>query len=375
MSGGGDALVFADATRYARERAPFPLSAGEVLKATCGVWTDDEVVAFSLRAYTARQAEREVEHVQDTVGGTVVTRSHVLRPRMPRKTLQSLREAAGELSAVLGDGIDDIVVELDGDLYVMTLARDSGHGELSLTGRLVRAGAGYTRSGAVDTDAEFKLPVEGVRLRVFLRSPVRRRVVTYAFGGYLARKPGEVESVLRATALALNSVLGLAAFRLLSGLDRVAVPPAAGGAPVRSREPAGPVPFTVPVRLLTADGAPAARGRVAGAVDLEQLDPVTGGLRIRLGEGDPFEWDPAVAGPLRFETYAGALAEAVSGMIHSALGADAMREIACDIVLGDLGDVAVAGLRTAVAGLPPLTATPARAESSPGRPPEGHLPL
>ncbi|MFG2085278.1 MULTISPECIES: hypothetical protein [unclassified Spirillospora] len=83
-------------------------------------------------------------------------------------------------------------------------------------------------------------------------------------------------------------------------------------------------------------------------------------MRVRLRERDPLEWNPAVTGSVRFETYARVLNEAVTGMIHSALGAGAMREIAYDIALGDLGTVAVAGLRAATTGLPGLTATPGR---------------
>ena len=43
-----DVPVFVDATKYVRQDAPYPLSAKKALKATCGVRTDNEVLAFSL---------------------------------------------------------------------------------------------------------------------------------------------------------------------------------------------------------------------------------------------------------------------------------------------------------------------------------------
>ncbi|MGI5323807.1 hypothetical protein [Actinomadura nitritigenes] len=363
---GDDVPLFVDATRYARERTPYPLSAKRALKATCAVRTDDEVVAFSLRDYTARQAEREVEHVEDTVGTTTVTRSNVLRPRMPRATLRELAEAARAFSAVLGD---ELIVELEGDLYVLAVA-DRGDGAgLDLVGRLAATlGGGHARTGAADTDAEFKIPTSGVRLRVFLRSPVRRRLVAYAFSGYLARRPGELETLTRATALALNSAHDLAAFRLLSGLGRFEAPPAPGqeAAPGPS---AGPVAFSVPVRLATGDGTPAARGDVVAEIDMDRLDPVTGGLLVHLR--DELTWNPAVVGSVRFESYRQVLREAIGGLIDASFGAGAVRDIAYDIMLGDVDRVAVAGLRAATAGLPVLEATPARAEVRPRRPETG----
>ncbi|MEU6037490.1 hypothetical protein ABZ801_18985 [Actinomadura sp. NPDC047616] len=367
---GDDVPVFVDATRYVRQAIPYPLSAKKALKATCGVRTDEEVVAFSLRDYTARQAEREVEHIESGFGGQTTTQN-VLRPRMPRRTLHELSETARALSAVLGD---DVIAELDGELYVLTLTRAHNEGSLSLAGKLTRTEDGYARSEITDTDAEFALPVAGLRLRVFMRSPVRERVIAYGFGGYLARKPGEPETVTRATALALNRVLDLATFRMLSGLDHVEVPPPPGGiATPRPREAADRVTFTVPVLLFTDDGTPAARGHLAGEIDLDHVHPVTGGLRIHLGGGDGLEWNPAVAGSVRFETYERVLIETIAGMMHSSLGPAAMRDIAYDIMLGDLGRVHVAGLRAAAGGLPGLAAMPDRAEPRP-RQPEGARP-
>ncbi|MDL4772978.1 hypothetical protein [Actinomadura xylanilytica] len=366
---GDDAPMFVDATRYAREGVPYPLSAKRALKATCAVWTDDEVVAFSLRDYTAAQADREVEHLEHTVGTTTVTRSNVLRPRMPRTTLYELTEAARALSASLGD---DVIVELDGDLYVLALTHRHDGAGLALVGRLAgTAGGGRARVGLADTEAEFKIPTSGVRLRVFLRSPVRRRVIAYAFSGYLAREPGELETLTRATALALNSAHELAVFRMLSGLDRFAVRPESGHFATAPSPSAGSAVFSVPVQLSSDDGTPAAEGDVVAEIDLERLDPVTGGLLIHLR--DELTWNPAVVGSVRFETYRQVLDEAIGGLVDGSFGAEAVRDIAYDIALGDIGHAAVAGLRAATAGLPGLEATPARAEVRP-RPPEAVRP-
>ncbi|GAA2404249.1 hypothetical protein GCM10010191_09950 [Actinomadura vinacea] len=356
--------VFVDATRYVRQGTPYPLSAKKALKATCAVWTDNEVVAFSLRHYTAKQAEREVEHVESSIGTSTVNSRNVLRPRMPRKTLHDLNETARTLSAVIGD---DVIVEMDGELYVLALTRATGMNELKLVGRLAEGEGegGYVRSEVGDADGEFELPIQGLRLRVFLRSPVRERVIAYAFGGYLTRKPGETETVTRATALTLHSLLGLATFRMLSGLDGIEVPARSGGTAIRRRKEAGRIAFTVPVLLFTDDGTPAARGHVGGEVDLDQLDPVTGGLRVYLDEGDRLEWNPAVADVVRYSTYERVLTETLAGVIGSSLGADAVRDIAYDIALGDLGQAAVASLRDATANLPGLAATPAEAEVRP----------
>ncbi|CNF47624.1 Uncharacterised protein [Mycobacterium tuberculosis] len=355
---GDDVPLFVDATRYARKRMPYPLSTKRALKATCAVRTDDEVVAFSLRDYTARQAEREVEHVEGTVGTTTVTRSTVLRPRIPRAALRDLAESARAFSGVLGD---ELIVELEGDLYVLALTDRRDGAGLNLVGRMAETvSGGYARTGAADTDAEFKIPAWGIRLRVFLRSPVRRRIVAYAFSGYLARRPGELETLTRATALALNSAHDLAAFRLLTGLGRLDARPAPGhfGAPANSS--AGSVSFSVPIRLATGDGTPAAQGDVVAEIDLDRLDPVTGRLLIHLHDG--LTWNPAVFGTVRFESYRRVLGEAIGGLIEASLGAEAVRDIAYDIMLGDVDRVAVAGLRAATAGLPALEATPTWAE-------------
>ncbi|MBE1532874.1 hypothetical protein [Actinomadura algeriensis] len=356
---GDDVPEFVDATRYVRDGTPYPLSAGDTLKATCGVRTDDEVVAFSLRRYTARQAEREIERLEKTVGGVTVTRSNVLWPRLPRRTLYELSESARELAAVLGE--DDVVVELDGELYVLALTREHCEGVLALTSGLARTDEGYARSETGGGDPEFALPASGLRLRVFLRSPVRRRVIAYEFAGGPAREPGAVETVTRATALALNSGFDLAPFRMLAGLDRIEVPLAPWDAAARPRPAAEPVSFAVPVVLLTAEGSRAARGHVVCDIDLERLNPATGGLGLRLREGNRLEWDPAVAGPARFETYRRALTEAVDEVVGSTLGPDTVRGIACDILVGDVGLDTVAGLRAATARLPVLAATPREA--------------
>ncbi|TDC42486.1 hypothetical protein E1281_36125 [Actinomadura sp. KC345] len=353
-----DVPVFVDATRYARQDLPYPLSAKKSLKATCGVRTDNEVVAFSLRNYTGKQAEREVEHVETTVGERVTTQNQ-LRTRMPRRTLHGLNETARALSAVLAD---EVITELDGDLYVLTLARTGNEGELTLAGKLARTESGYVRSEISDADTEFELPVAGVRLRIFLRSPVRQRIIAYGFSGYLTRKPGEMETVTRATALAINSVLGLATFRMLSGLDHVEVPRAPRGPAARPRPAAERVTFTVPGLLFTEDGTPAGRGEIAAEIDLDHVDPVTGGLQLHVSTGDGMEWNPAVADSVRFEDYERVLSDTIGAMLHSVVGADVVRDLAYDIMLGDLGQEGIARLRAATADLPGLVAKPSLAE-------------
>lgn len=353
-----DVPVFVDATRYARQDIPYPLSAKKALKATCGVRTDNEVVAFSLRNYTGKQAEREVEHVETTVGERVTTQN-LLRPRMPRRTLIGLSETARALSVVLGD---EVITELDDELYVLSLARSGAEGELALTGKLTRTESGYVRSEIADADTEFELPVTGVRLRIFLRSPVRDRIIAYGFSGYLTRKPGEMETVRRATALAINSILGLATFRMLSGLEHIEVPRAPRGPAVRQRTAAERVTFTFPVLLFTEDGTPAARGHVAGEIDLDGVDPVSGGLQTHLGTDHKLEWNPAVAETATLADYEKILTETIGSVIHSLVGAETVRDLAYDIMLGDLGAEGIARLRGAITELPLLAAKPSQAE-------------
>jgi hypothetical protein len=362
-----DVPVFVDATRYVRQDLPYPLSAKKALKATCGVRTDNEVLAFSLRNYTGKQAEREVEHVETTAGGRV-TAQNQLRLRMPRRTLHGLNETARALSVVLGD---EVITELDGDLYLLTLTRAGNEGTLALAGKLTRSEGGFVRSELSEADTEFELPVAGVRLRIFLRSPVRDRIIAYGFSGYLTRKPGEMETVTRATALAINSILGLATFRMLSQLDHVDVPAVPRGNAVRQRKPAERVTFPVPVLLFTDDGTPAARGHVAAEIDLDQVDPVTGGLQLHVTAGDRLEWNPAVADAVKFESYERVLTETIGAMLHSAVGADTVRDLAYDIMLGDLQAEGIARLRTATTDLPGLAAKPHQAEVRSAQPATG----
>lgn len=352
-----DVPMFVDVTKFVRQDHPYPLSAKKSLKATCGVRTDDEVVAFSLRIYTSKQAEKEVENLASEDDGPAAARN-VLRPRMPRKTLHTLRDSARALSVILGE---DIVVRLDDALYVLALDRSGGRGTLRPVARLAEADGGYTRSN-LDDDVEFELPVTGVRLHIFLRSPVRERILAYAFSGYLTRKPGEFETVTRATALALNSVLGLATFRMLSGLEHVHVPPLSPAAAIRRRPPEEQVTFSVPVLLFTEDGVPAARGHIAVEMDLDHLEPVTGEPRFHLAPGDDLEWNPAVAGTVEFADYERVLGETVATMVQSALGKETVRDVAYDIMLSDLSPERVAALRASTTGLPGLAAKPGTAE-------------
>lgn len=354
-----DVPVFVDATRQARREIPYKLSAKRALKATCAVWTDNEVVAFSLRSYTARQVEKEIDNVETVVDGRTDARN-ILRPRMPRKTLHELNDTARTVAPVLDK---NVIVELDGELYDLELARTGDTADLRLAARLTRTENGFVRTGVPDdTDVEFELPIAGVRLRAFLRSPVRDRILAYAFGGYLTRKPGETESVVRATALAINSLIGLATFRMLSGLHHVAVPPRPAGGTVRQRPPEERVLFTLPILLFTEDETAAARGLVAAEIDLDHVDPVTGGLRIHLIEDEKLEWNPAVAGTVNFGAYEQVLAETTAAMVHSSLGEDAVRNIAYDIMLSDITPEVVTRLRAATTGLPGLVAKPGQAE-------------
>jgi hypothetical protein len=357
-----DVPLFVDATKYVRQNLPFPLSAKKSLKATCGVRTDDEVVAFSLRNYTARQAEKEIEHVASGGDGKAAARN-LLVTRMPRKTLHSLNESARSLAVVLGD---EVIAELDGELYVLTLSRTGVEDRLSLTAKLSRVEDRYVWTAVEEPDVWFELPVTGVRLRVFLRSPVRDRILAYGFAGYLTRKPGEAETVTRATAMALNSVLGLATFRMLSALAHVDVPPLPSTPWVRT--PAERVGFTVPVLLFTEEGALAARGHVAAEIDLDRLDPVTGALQFHLAEGADMEWNPAVAGMVAFPAYERVLTDTIAAVVQRLLGPETVNDMAYDIMLSDLSEEAVAGLRAATTDLPGLTATPRSAEIRPVQP-------
>jgi hypothetical protein len=361
-----DVPAFVDATEYAARGFPYPLGAETALTSTCAVWTDDQAVAFSLRDYTAEEAGRAVERVETRIGGATVTTHDVLRPAIPREGLQGLHRTAGALSAVIGD---DVIAELDGELFVLALVRTRGRGDLKLVGRLLRDDDdGFTRTGAVDDDAVLTVPSHGVRLRLFLRSPVRPRLIAYEYSGHLAPEAEEKETVTRVSALALRELLGLAPFRMLSGLDHVEVQPPPGGAATRRRDPAGRVRFDVALSLFTGDGTPAAGGHAAGEIDLDQGDPATGGLRVCLKDDGRLEWNPAVMGSVRFATYERLLADAVTCLIRDSLGADAVRDITYDIMLGELGQVTIAGLRAATAVLPGLTADPARAKVLPRSP-------
>lgn len=216
-----EAPVFVDATRSVHLDVPYVLTSKRSLKATCAVRTDDEVVAFSLRNYTGRQAEREVENIETTEADTVSS-TNLLKPRMPRKTLYDLNDLARALAGLLGD---NLIAEVNDQLFVLSLARgENGEGVLRLTAKLAATKNGYERHEVEGDDAEFELPIVGVRLRIFARSPVRERLLAYAYHGYLTRRPGELETVTRAIALALNSLLGLATFKMLFGLDRLHVP-------------------------------------------------------------------------------------------------------------------------------------------------------
>lgn len=289
---------FFPATDYINRPMPFqsPL-------ATCSMRSfDNGVVAFSLLMVTKRTAQRLSE----------------MPIRIPVGPLTRLMWRSGELGELSSD---QLYVERMGGPerpYRLALHRDDNNvGRVEL---LDGEDAGL-----------FELGRGAEKIALYTASPRLPRKLAVGFIGHLG-KPGATDSVERAAARAINSLLGVGEFHGLVNIETMNVPPpptAGFAAPVRIDED---VSFEVPVFLYTSpqDTNPAS-GTVLVSVDLEQANINTDPPRMLLKAVNP-QGDVAET----FEEYRRTFEDAVQDALMRVLGADDYDNVCYEITLGEI---------------------------------------
>lgn len=322
--GPDDSLTFVNVSDHIGKPLPFRKP-----KATLAMQVTDEGVFFSLLHITAKSASRVAD-----------------KPiSLPRGGFAKALRKLGTLGEI---GPDECVVEHEGTVSRFGIERD---------------GAGLVR--LIWGDLENDEPVVNIdgratQMSITLWSAAAGRAVSVSFIGHVG-KPGTADTLLRAASMALYSMSGLPEFRILTGIDVVDVPPPANryAATVASRRSAGRAAYGLPVWLFTEAslGEPVAHGTVEVEIDLENANPTTNRLLIKLYP------DETLAE--LFDTYRTTMDGAVMEMLRARLGDDDIATITYDIVLGSVTVGTVERLVDAIKSLEGLDLTETRARPHP----------
>jgi hypothetical protein len=366
-AGDGKAAFF-DATEHVGKVMPFSKP-----QATCAMRVSEGVVAFSLlhmtkktaqtlgakpveipRGPLARLERRGVQFPDLDLGDIVVEiTERIFKPREESTEAVDPAKAEGGLSDLFG-GTDATASDLSGlfdepaaapkrpprdeevkvDVYNLKIRRDQN--------------GVATLEDADDTTLE--LPRGAARVSVYLKSPTVGRVLAIGFIGHLG-KPGNMETVARMAGLVLNSLSHLTEFRLLSGIETVALGASpARQAPTRVRQKDERAVFEVKGYFFTADAQPVAHGSVVAEIDLEHANPTSGRLLCNYTPDKELE--------ASFEAYRGIFDAGVQQALRALLGESLIESITFDIVLGSVDAPAIEALRDAGAQIGGIDCSP-----------------
>jgi hypothetical protein len=204
-------------------------------------------------------------------------------------------------------------------------------------------------AGIISLDADepggFELPPRALRISLFMLSPVAgQRVLAVGFIGHLGR-PGDPTTLVRVASQVLFSISQLTEFRILSGIETVAVPSAPNRHAPRAvvRKPSEQAIIAIPTRLYSGDTPPlpVAEGEVVVEIDLEHANPASNRLLFHI--------HPDAALAESFEAFRIVFDGAVNSLITQHLGHDDVANITYDIVLGDVDSRTVDRLKEALA--------------------------
>jgi hypothetical protein len=315
VAGDGDVPRFFDVSDKVGRPMPYVRPT-----ATVAMRATDEAVAFSvlLVSNKTRQTLRELP---------------ITMPESPLARLLRKSRANSRL------GPNELVCELDGATYRLSLTRDS-------------SGCATIEDTDPERDISFVVPTGGPKLTLFLRSPVVDRVLAVSVMG--ARYPapaGTNESLVRAVSMVLFNLTQLLEFRVLSGIETIDVPPAPSR--WRASQPARPVytdqdevALTLPVWLFDGNPPqPVASGHVRVEINLRQANPATGRLLLAVTP------DATVAPG--FEPFRAQFERSVQHLLTAKLGDTTLGEIAVAVVLGMVEPNQVAMLSESLAELTP----------------------
>lgn len=296
------AVEFHDATGHVGRKSPFKSP-----KMVCGMSVGGMAVSFNLLMLTKKSASGYAEKDLS----------------IPRPSLYRLSRYAAENPVADNKAI----IEYEGSTQTCDLIVGEG---------------GVAELDPTQDDINLDLPKGAVRITVVLKTGTLDRPIAVGFVGYPG-KPGTPTSARRIASMALYNLSLLAPFRLLSGIETVAIPAGPrASAPPRSR--IGEAGIRIPVWLFsdTAESAPEAigSGEVEVSIDLDHANPTTGRPVVHL---EPSEGIAEI-----FEKYRRRLSEAVSDLLFDKIGSDGMRSLTVSIVLGDIAEGHVGMLNEAL---------------------------
>lgn len=371
IDAGDGKVAFFDATEHVGRIMPFRKP-----QATCAMRVSDGVVSFSLLHMTKKTAttltakpvemprgplarlERRAVQFEDLGDGEIIVEitERVMKPREETKP-----EAANEPVVALGDlfapaeepatPLADYFAEATAEAAAAEKGpRPDAEMKVDLYRVKIRRDENGVATIEDADDTVIELPKSAVRLSVYFRSPSVPRVLAVGFIGHLGR-PGNLESVARMAGLVINSLSHLTEFRLLSGIETVALG-ASPAKPVvaRVRQKEERAQFEVRGYFFEENASPVAQGSVLVEVDLEHANPTSGRL---LCAYTPEEHLVEI-----FERYRSVFDAGVGQAMRALLGEDGIEQITFDIVLGGVDQGTVERLKEAGSSIGGIDCTP-----------------
>jgi hypothetical protein len=322
--GPNDEVTFVNATDHVGKPLPFRKP-----KATLAMAVSEKAVCFSLLHISAKAAPRLAERP------ILIPRGSFARAERKLATLEGLTEGV-------------CLVEHDGAVHRFDLSIDE---------------SGLSRLTWGDLESDEPVLEQGGRatqLHLYLWSNAARRPLAVSFIGHIS-KPGTAETLLRAASMALYSMSALNEFRILSGIEVVDVPPPANryAATVASRRGSGRAMYEMPVWLFTEASLPepVAHGGVAVEIDMENSNPATGRLLVKL--------TPSADVAATFDQYRATMDGAIHELLRTKLGDEDIANITYDIVLGSVTEETVSRLVEALQSIGGMDLTETRARPHP----------
>ena len=312
-----DELTFEDVTRFVGKKAPYPK-----FSSIASARVSDKIVSFTVQQIPNRLLSRRREE-------------DLAIPRSPLSFLEAtalqMMEADSLPQGVLAVIRDGVRTDFTMDL--------SDSGVLALAPVPAETPEGQEPEAGEDAEEAFEIPKRPLRFDLFFRSPKVDRVLAVHFNGHMDRAAGELETLHRVVLKALHSLIPLANFQMLAGIQSTEQPSPPAAAPVAPAAwSGGDVEFTVPAWLYAADNNTAVEGGYLKVViDLEHANNATGRLLFSITPDEKLA--------PHFEAYTAIASRAVDELIAQRVPVNDQQEIGYDIVLGDVSDSTVERLR------------------------------
>lgn len=190
-------------------------------------------------------------------------------------------------------------------------------------------------------DGSLELPKGVIQVILKMKTPTITRPVFIGFIGHLG-KPGGMETVRRVASMILFSMSQLLQFRVLTEFETVRVPSAPRSIARPTRKPEERASAAFPVWLFNEEASSlVASGEIICEIDLDQANPSTGRLLLKLAPSDSISEF--------FDQYRNSVDLAVTQKLRGYLGDDEMKMVTVDIVMGEVSSGTIERLNLALA--------------------------